>query len=922
MEAVGHQAAAGNNHNDNHNHNNENNNVNAVDDALALVIPPPAAIVANRPPPPPILALRPPPAIINPPPPPPAAVANPPPAIIVNPPANAPPAAAAAAAAPDEHRWEPEFFIIDENEWYSIHGLAAEPRYGNESDDNQKRERERIQKEREYQRKVHSKFFREEQETTTKPAVKLQLEERAKNLKEWQDKVVELKATTDTEKEEEEDDGCRSSAPITSTAVISVNLAALARHSNFVYSLAVTRRFFRGDRQTSACCPYLTLSLMEYSEKSVRAFAAIFTRQEPQEPRDDSFLDHEDAPYSIQDLPPDCVVDCCRLASYFQCPALQNQIVSDILIPSVDSENCMCLCQLADQLGIPTLLEASLNHIMRSLDRVQQPKDGDDHDFDLWNEYLTPELQAKIIDIQNVLRSNHRKQIFFSSFQEYLAMLAEQYQYYRERLEEAYEQQQQQQQRQYSNRGGATLTTPEWRYAHSKILLQKDRVERLGQFLQEQKRLFGGKAMSTVAAAAADVATDDDDGDTNTNTDNHLDNNNEDGNNDRDDNDSNDRQSEGESPPPRHRGKKQRSSPSSRMLLLAGILVCLCRTLAGAPFLHTAAKPFGLIQFQSNRLLALSEIVRLHGGALDGYGDADEYDDECEDDEDLEEDKEEDDLQPRHPVPRPNRKPQGSYDHSIIDLPPDSIRGPGPLKSGRPLPSSRPRPLRKKKKQPHWSQRLATSSLQMTGKVAWNTLVKQPSKLAYHVIRPKYVDIRETEGLWRLEQQVTERGGREVASVATIELQSRPRLVILRKEEHPPKNDKPAVITIKEPYTFTKKKLTGSFQTQFVAPAFLIGENQMRLYGYRGIWQRKLADKRVIKLVGKIYQVHKQRFGKQRGEYVFGQAVGTFVARRRIKARIEEEEDGDDFDEMEEYDDEDAEEEWDEVDEEWEEEED
>jgi hypothetical protein len=103
-------------------------------------------------------------------------------------------------------------------------------------------------------------------------------------------------------------------------------------------------------------------------------------------------------------------------------------------------------------------------------------------------------------------------------------------------------------------------------------------------------------------------------------------------------------------------------------------------------------------------------------------------------------------------------------------------------------------------------------------------------------------------------------------------------------------------------------KLTGSFQTQFVVPAFLIGENQMRLYGYRGTWQRKLADKRVIKLVGKIYQVHKQRFGKNRGEYVFGQAVGTFVARRRIKARVEEDEIGDN----EEYDDDDDDEEdWD-----------
>ncbi|KAL3925919.1 MAG: hypothetical protein SGARI_005762 [Bacillariaceae sp.] len=275
-------------------------------------------------------------------------------------------------------------------------------------------------------------------------------------------------------------------------------------------------------------------------------------------------------------------------------------------------------------------------------------------------------------------------------------------------------------------------------------------------------------------------------------------------------------------------------------------------------------------------------------------------------------------------------------DHSLLDLPPPESaprRRPPPSSSRqgrdrRPQqpPHQRQKPIRKTKKGPHWSQKIATQSIQMTGKLAWNTLVKQPGKLAYNVIRPKYVDIRETDGLWRLEQQVTERGDRIVASVATIELQARPRLVVIRKQEDGKEGDgdngsnNKTMKIIKEPYTFTKKKLSGSFQTQFVAPAFLVGENQMRLYGYRGTWQRKLADKRVIKLVGKIYQVHKQRFGKQRNEYVFGQAVGTFVARRRIRAHVDDEMDEDEDDEYDDDGDEyDEEEEWEDVDEEWEE---
>jgi len=237
--------------------------------------------------------------------------------------------------------------------------------------------------------------------------------------------------------------------------------------------------------------------------------------------------------------------------------------------------------------------------------------------------------------------------------------------------------------------------------------------------------------------------------------------------------------------------------------------------------------------------------------------------------------------------------------------------------------------------------KLATKSLSVTGSLAWNALVKTPGKLAFHVIRPKHVDLVETFGLWRLDQQVVERSNRRggdqrtLASVATIEF-ARPPLpkrgergrlqrgpsqlpmVIVRHSRGESKDDEgkdSTEVVYRAPYTFVQKNryLKGaslsSFQTSFVAPAFLVGENQTRLYGYKGTWQRKLADKSVIKLKGKIYQVHKQKFGKRRGEYVYGPAVGTFVMRRRILVSEEEYEanesyDGDsEYDDDEEYDD-------------------
>jgi len=136
-----------------------------------------------------------------------------------------------------------------------------------------------------------------------------------------------------------------------------------------------------------------------------------------------------------------------------------------------------------------------------------------------------------------------------------------------------------------------------------------------------------------------------------------------------------------------------------------------------------------------------------------------------------------------------------------------------------------------------------------------------------------------------------------MASVATVELEARLKVVRLKL---------PNGKTVVEPFLFQKTRL-GSYMTEFVVPAFLVGDTP-RLYGYRGTWQRKLADKRVIKLVGKIYTVRKQRFGKDKGKYLFAQPVGTFVARRRMKLSSSEDDDEDeDDDDVEEVSDDDFE---------------
>ena len=259
------------------------------------------------------------------------------------------------------------------------------------------------------------------------------------------------------------------------------------------------------------------------------------------------------------------------------------------------------------------------------------------------------------------------------------------------------------------------------------------------------------------------------------------------------------------------------------------------------------------------------------------------YDDDEDDDEDESQNDNVDKAEDRIPSRRRRR-----YDHNLIDPPDNDDDDTPPRRRSRPIASSSSRsPTMKKKKQiPHWTQRMASSSLKMTSQLAWGA-VQQTGNLAYHIVKPRHVDIRELTGLWRLDQSIvgTTSGGsgNDMASVATVELDARQKVVRLKL---------PNGKTVVEPFLFQKTRM-GTYKTEFVVPAFLVGETP-RLYGYRGTWQRKLADKRVIKLVGKIYTVRKQRFGKEKGKYLFAQPVGTFVARRRMKLSSSEEDDEDD----------------------------
>jgi hypothetical protein len=320
--------------------------------------------------------------------------------------------------------------------------------------------------------------------------------------------------------------------------------------------------------------------------------------------------------------------------------------------------------------------------------------------------------------------------------------------------------------------------------------------------------------------------------------------------------------------------------------------------------------PADMISVRSNAFLRHIVTQDLRAG----HQDDEDYETSDDNNDDEEEEEEE---------------PQEKYDHHIVEpslgeeTSPSSSRSSSPTKfdykladshlSSDPMPGAPKRRSSSKKRKKHWTQKMVEGSVNLTGNLAWGT-VRQSGKLAYLMLRPKHVEEPETHGLWRLDQQISEtskrrRGGDDVilSSVATLEIDTRRHCIVVLPQE-----GKPGPPWI-QPYEFTSTRL-GLFQTVFVARAFLVGTDQVRVYGYKGTWERKVADPTVLKMVGKIYNVRKlrpgqrgkqqqqqlQKKGRTAGDYeLVGKAIGTFVARRRVQLNEEREGDEDDDDEEE-----------------------
>jgi hypothetical protein len=312
--------------------------------------------------------------------------------------------------------------ISDLNQYLNSSGLRNEPQ-GAESYLNVSEATKRVEEEAAYQAKILREAFPD----TPNPVDKQRLD----LLKHFERMSIHLKS---------------------SNGLIEVPVQDLAFHCDTILAFARAHIMFKEKN----CCA-LEFSLDSFSIEAVK-----------------SFLDTLNGTISPCDISDDHVLECCQIAHYLQCKCVLDPLV-DILVESVDGENCKILLQLSDQLNLPRLFEQSLSFMMQSLEQTQE----------VWED-LPSDLRTRIELMKQAIQSSilaGKSRLYFTSLEEYLAMFAETLNYHRERLADA-------KQRQEETRKQFLARSRAWEYNQKMIMEQELRVCRLEVVMEKQKVIF------------------------------------------------------------------------------------------------------------------------------------------------------------------------------------------------------------------------------------------------------------------------------------------------------------------------------------------------------------------------------------------------------------------------------------------------
>jgi hypothetical protein len=224
---------------------------------------------------------------------------------------------------------------------------------------------------------------------------------------------------------------------------------------------------------------HVTFSLAQFDHSSILEFIAIVQESK-----------------KVEEITPECIIECCRIAHFLQAKAILQEIV-DIIKASIDADNCASICILADQLHIPSLMHSSMEYVMDKLDNIQTD--------DIWDDF-PKSLQHHVITLRNAAKSSiigrgHTSKVLFTSSDEFIGIFSDTLREHKERLQEAKMRQEE------IIQDRVRLNERRGRYAKKidvysgsvtdaavKIEKQEIRLQTLETFYKEQKAIFSRDA--------------------------------------------------------------------------------------------------------------------------------------------------------------------------------------------------------------------------------------------------------------------------------------------------------------------------------------------------------------------------------------------------------------------------------------------
>jgi hypothetical protein len=234
-----------------------------------------------------------------------------------------------------------------------------------------------------------------------------------------------------------------------------------------------------------------TLDLTDFRSGSVESFLSLAA---------DAAGKDENAGVSLANVPSHHIVDVCLMSHYLQCNSVLEVTIA-ALKESVDSDNCLSMCQLADLLASPSLFEASVTPLIEKLDDIQEHEE--------WDAFPVT-LRNRVITMRNAVRSSiigrgQKTSVFFSSSDEFLAIFSDNIREQRERLAEAKRRQEQIISDRIQNPGGRHRDPygGSVKDAEIKIERQERRLQTLEAFYKEQKQIFAGGSRRGLGASIA-----------------------------------------------------------------------------------------------------------------------------------------------------------------------------------------------------------------------------------------------------------------------------------------------------------------------------------------------------------------------------------------------------------------------------------